>query len=73
MTRTPDDLDVIRDSLGLVEAVHCGDLEGARVLLDNGNNRLMAAWLGRLAADLVEGLAESPAEMFAWLRDRHVT
>ena len=69
----PDEfeLDAIRDGLGLIEAAHNCDLEGGRVLLDNADVRLVCAFLARVAADLVEDFAESPAEVFAWLRRTH--
>jgi hypothetical protein len=67
----PYELDAILDGLALIEAVHRGDLDGGRCVLDNGNPRLIAAFLARVAADLVEDLAEDPAELFAWLREHH--
>lgn len=69
--RPPDELDVIRDALGLIEAAHRDDLEGAEVLLGNANCRLVAGFLARVACDLIEDVTESPAETLALLRERH--
>lgn len=71
MALNADDLDVVRDALGLVEACHRGDLEGARCLLDNGNARLIATFLSRLCCDLIEDVIGAPEETLIWLRDRH--
>jgi hypothetical protein len=65
--------DAMRDALALIEAVHRGDLEGGRVLLDNTNLRLTAAGLARIAADLIEcWLLEDDPDVFARIR-RHYT
>jgi hypothetical protein len=68
---SPDELDVVRDSLALVEACHRGDLEAARVLLDNARLRPVAAFLARIVTDLVEDWADDPAGAFAALREHH--
>jgi hypothetical protein len=69
---SPDD-DAIRDGLALIEAVHYRDSQGARVLLDHGNTRLMARFLATVAAGLIADLAEwnrsEPAEAFTRLRE----
>jgi hypothetical protein len=64
--------DVVMDGLALIEAVHARDLEGGRVLLDHGNTRLLAAFLARLACDLIEGwlLDDDPAA-FTALREHY--
>jgi hypothetical protein len=59
---------VIRDALALIEAAHNEDMEGARVILGNGNNRLMCTFLARVAADLIEDLTEDAA---GWQREHH--
>lgn len=69
--RPPDELDVIRDALALVEAAHREDVEACRVLMDNCNARLVATFLSRVCADLLEDWTEDPAEAFAWLREHH--
>ena len=63
--------DATRDALGLIQACHNGDLEGGRCLLDNGNLRLTAAALARIAADLLETMCEDPAEALLLLRQYH--
>ena len=68
---SPDDLDVVHDALALVEACHRGDLEAARILLDNARLRPVAAFLARIVTDLVEDWADDPAGAFAALREHH--
>jgi hypothetical protein len=68
---SPDDLDVVRDGLALVEACHRDDLEGARVLLDNARVRPVCAFLARVLCDLVEDWAEDPDGALAQLREHH--
>jgi hypothetical protein len=69
--RSPDDLDVIRDALGLVEAAHHEDMEGAQAILGNGNTRLIAAFLSRVCADLIEDLTDDASDTLGWLREQH--
>jgi hypothetical protein len=69
--RRPDEMDVVRDALALVEACHRDDLEGARILLDNARVRPVCAFLARVLCDLVEQWAEDPDGAFTWLREHH--
>jgi hypothetical protein len=71
MTRDPDDLDVIRDALALVEAAHHEDLEGAQAILGNGNTRLIATFLSRVCADLIEDFTDDAPATLGWLREHH--
>jgi hypothetical protein len=66
MSRQHDD--TVLDGLALIEAAHASDLEGGRVLLDNANARLLAAFLARVVADLVESLLEDDPDAFTRLR-----
>jgi hypothetical protein len=70
---SPEDLDVVRDSLALIEACHRGDLEGARVLLDNARVRPVCAFLARIVTDLLESWCEDPDSALAELREHHTT
>lgn len=69
------DQDAAADGLALIEALHRRDLEAMAVLLDNGDNRLMAVFLARVADDLIGDLSEwcrlEPPAMFARLREHH--
>jgi hypothetical protein len=69
--RPPDDLDVIFDGLALIEACHRDDLEGARVLLEHANSRLVAMFLARVGCDLIESLLDDDPAMFARLREHY--
>lgn len=51
------DQDVIRDALGLIEAVHRRDFEALGVLAANANLRLVCVQLARICSDLVGDLA----------------
>jgi hypothetical protein len=68
---SPDEKDVVRDALALVTAAHYGDLEGGRVIADNCNTRLVAVFLARLGADLLEDLTADAREALAELREHH--
>jgi hypothetical protein len=68
---SPDEKDVIRDGFALVTAAHYDDLEGARVIADNCNTRLVAVFLARLSADLLEDLTADAGEALVLLREQH--
>lgn len=71
------DQDVIRDGLAMVEAAHRRDFEALGVLAANGDLRLMATFLARLADDLIGALAAwhdaPPGDLLAVLREEWVT
>lgn len=69
--RTFEEGDAIRDALGLIQCAHTGDYEGGRVILDNGDIRLVCAALARISADLIEDFTEDPDEMLDLMRQRH--
>lgn len=51
--------------------LHNQDLEGGRVILDNGNLRLTAAALANILAGVLEDWTDDPAGAFALLREHH--
>jgi hypothetical protein len=67
----PADRDVVLDALALIECAHRDDFTGAVVLIDNCDLRAVVMFTSRVAADLVEHLADEPDEILAWLREHH--
>lgn len=61
--------DGARDGLALLECAHRGDWEGARAIFHNCDHQMVAGFLARVAADLLEQLTESPEHALAALRE----
>lgn len=71
---TTDAGDVHRDTLGLIEAVHRGDVEGAQVILDHADTRLVAVFAARVCCDVIEDwLIEDVPDLFGRLRQHYAT
>lgn len=65
------DQDVVLDALALVQAAHADDWEGGYVILANCRHAQVAAFLARLAADVVESMTDDADAAIAWLRENH--
>jgi hypothetical protein len=69
--RDPAELDVRRDGLALVQAAHADDWEGAQAILNNCRAAAVAAFLARVAADVIEAMTDDADAALAWLREQH--
>lgn len=62
--------DGARDGLALLECAHRGDWEGARAIFRNCDHQMVAGFLARVCADLLEELTASPEHAVALIRER---
>lgn len=61
--------DGARDGLALLECAHRGDWEGATAIFRHCDHQVVAGFLARVCADLLEELTASPAHALALLRE----
>lgn len=61
--------DGARDGLALLECAHRGDWEGARAIFRHCDHQVVAGFLARVCAELLEELTESPEHALAEMRE----
>ena len=70
MTRQ-DDQDVVRDGLALIQCAHADDWEGGYCILASCRPAQVAAFLARVACDVIEDMTVDADAAIGWLREHH--